>query len=248
MRTLPFPFIALYFGAVVTCFSAGNRQTLQDQLRNTYRVSKFKLGMTQLTERGSVLIVQRAGLTANPSVLPFVNYIRNGQVKHGKMSDFFAGMSDESTAPAGVQVGDGFYLAKLQVKKDEIVFQIRGCGACEPGAPLDPNAPSAVVAFQFEKGYLASATPQQVHAVIAPFIVSADEPQPGPSVPAEQIAQTSGAPPAAAPVTITGGEDMQQVIQVLGEPETRATVGSKEILTYTGVKITFVNGKVSDVQ
>jgi hypothetical protein len=249
MRRLPFPLIALYFSAAVICFSHStrNQQTLRDQLRNMYRVSKFNVGMTELAERGSVLIIQKAGLTATPpSALPFVNYIRSGQVKHGKVSDFFARMSNDSTAPAGIQVGDGFYLVKLLVKKDELVFQIRGCGACEPGAPLDPNGLSAVVAFQFDKGYVASATAQQVHTVVAQFIMSAEEAQPGP--PAVDTAQNPAAPPIAAPVTITGGEDIQQVIQVLGEPQTRATMGSKQILTYPGVKITFVNGKVSDVQ
>ncbi|MGO8756792.1 MAG: hypothetical protein ACLQG3_01585 [Terracidiphilus sp.] len=58
------------------------------------------------------------------------------------------------------------------------------------------------------------------------------------------------APPAApaAPATVELGQTPDQVQAALGAPARVANLGSKVIYYYNGMKVTFVNGKVSDVQ
>jgi outer membrane protein assembly factor BamE (lipoprotein component of BamABCDE complex) len=43
------------------------------------------------------------------------------------------------------------------------------------------------------------------------------------------------------------GQTKDQVVATFGQPQRVATVGTKEIYYYPGMKVTFVNGKVADV-
>ena len=54
--------------------------------------------------------------------------------------------------------------------------------------------------------------------------------------------------PPAPPKTISLGQTKDQVVSSLGQPEKTAKIGTKEIYFYKDLKVTFVNGKVSDVQ
>lgn len=60
------------------------------------------------------------------------------------------------------------------------------------------------------------------------------------SVPAE--------PAPSEPVTISLGQTIEQVVAMLGKPLQIADLGSKKIYKFKDMKITFVNGRVSDVQ
>jgi hypothetical protein len=61
---------------------------------------------------------------------------------------------------------------------------------------------------------------------------------PGPNAPA----------PAPQPVNIVVGETIDQVTAALGQPEKTVDLGSKKIYVYKDMKITFKDGKVSDVE
>jgi hypothetical protein len=69
-------------------------------------------------------------------------------------------------------------------------------------------------------------------------------------------AQSSGPGPSdptngntgAAPKEISLGMTVDQVTALYGPPKTSANVGVKKILAYPDLKVTFTNGKVSDIQ
>jgi hypothetical protein len=69
-----------------------------------------------------------------------------------------------------------------------------------------------------------------------------------------EVAQESGAPappvaaPAAQPVTIALGQSVAEVKNALGTPTRVANLGTKVIYYYNGMKVTFKEGKVSDVE
>jgi len=50
------------------------------------------------------------------------------------------------------------------------------------------------------------------------------------------------------PATISLGQTIDQVVAIMGKPLQIADLGSKKIYKYKDMKITFLNGKVSDVQ
>ncbi len=54
--------------------------------------------------------------------------------------------------------------------------------------------------------------------------------------------------PPAPPKTIELGQTKDQVIASFGQPQRTAKVGTKEIFFYKDLKVTFVGGKVTDVQ
>jgi hypothetical protein len=54
--------------------------------------------------------------------------------------------------------------------------------------------------------------------------------------------------PTAAPKTVALGQTKDQVVATFGQPPKAATLGAKEIYYYPDMKVTFVNGKVTDVQ
>ena len=65
----------------------------------------------------------------------------------------------------------------------------------------------------------------------------------------EVVSQTTGQKGApAAPVRIALGQTMDNVVAALGTPLETVDLGSKKIFVYKDLKITFVDGKVTDVQ
>ena len=77
---------------------------------------------------------------------------------------------------------------------------------------------------------------------------SAAPPAAPPQAPMQEIAPPpppSDAPP---PPTIAIGQTKAQVTAAFGQPTKTAKVGTKEVYTYPDMKVTFTNGKVSDVE
>jgi hypothetical protein len=63
-----------------------------------------------------------------------------------------------------------------------------------------------------------------------------------------QTSSDSGADAGAAPATITLDQTIDQVVSILGQPSTVVDLGAKKIYVYKNMKVTFANGRVSDVQ
>jgi hypothetical protein len=79
----------------------------------------------------------------------------------------------------------------------------------------------------------------------APFLPpAAPEPPPPPAM----VPIAPPPPPPAAPKTIALGQTKDEVAAILGQPDKIANLGTKEIDYYTDMKVTFVKGKVTDIQ
>jgi hypothetical protein len=87
-------------------------------------------------------------------------------------------------------------------------------------------------------------------AAAAPPRQTAPAPSPAAPAPAEAPPAPIEAPPPPAPdpVNVSEGQTIDQVVGALGQPLKKAKIGNKEIYSYKDLKITFVNGKVKDVQ
>jgi len=65
----------------------------------------------------------------------------------------------------------------------------------------------------------------------------------------EVINQSDNPPPGGvAPKTISLGQTTEEVVAILGQPQQIVDLGSKKIYIYKDLKITFIDGKVTDVQ
>lgn len=90
---------------------------------------------------------------------------------------------------------------------------------------------------------------QQASAGAAPAAPSA----PAPAAATEAAPPAIEPPPppaeeAAPPPTVALGQTPEEVVAALGQPQKKAKVGTKEIYFYKDLKVSFVNGKVKDIQ
>jgi len=163
-------------------------------------------------------------------------------------------------------VGDKVYPTKIDVNltKDSVSLGIVACDTCNKTDP--PTYNKAQVVFQFPKGSLAAASAGQVEDTIGQVLgISSDDAQQsqgdqqqgGDQGAQQQGGQQQGAQqaqpaaqdqPAAEPQSIEKGMTPDQVQAALGKPDKIVNLGTKQLYVYKDLKVTFINGKVSDVQ
>jgi len=226
--------------------------SLQDQLSAQYKTVKIGPDGEIAGDPGTLMVIQKSGIIAVPfQAVALCPAKFKDNVLHLSVG-FCAGMMQSVSGhfPKGAKV----YPAKVDVNlgKAKISFQVVGCKVCNHSDQAFPS--KAEVVFEFAKGYLEQASASQVEDVIGQvFTITTEEEQQAQSGgDADQQQSAQPAPPAeqpqAEPQTIQLGMTTDQVQAALGKPEKIFNVGSKQIYTYKDVKITFMNGKVSDVQ
>jgi hypothetical protein len=87
-------------------------------------------------------------------------------------------------------------------------------------------------------------------APAAPAAAAPAEPAPAPDPVLAPVAPPPPPPdqPAAPPPTVELGQSKDMVVAILGQPQKTAKLAGKEIYFYKDLKVTFKDGKVSDVQ
>jgi hypothetical protein len=246
--------------------------SLLEQLQAQYKLTKttFTSGLVTITEPGTVLVIRKGGILGCPPgnlTLAPATFKGGSLNPPGKIAAAMCGKNARQI-PSGEKV----YVTKIDanLKKDKISFRIIECDSCN-GA-TQPSSYKADVFFEFPKGSLATTSVPDVEDTIAKVFAidtggsEVQPPQPGtqpeqpgqptgqpeqpaqPAVQPEQPAVTQPAPAPAAPVEIKLGQTIDQVVAALGQPEKIVDLGSRKIYVYKDLKITFVDGKVSDVQ
>ena len=242
--------------AVILLSSGADAQapvTLQEQLTAQYKVVKIGPDGTVENDAVTVLAVQKAGIIAvpwNAKALCAAKFQDN--VLH-LSTGFCAGMM--KSVSKYFKKGSKVYPAKIEVNVDKAKISVQIVG-CRPCYKLDPALPmKGEVVFEFAKGYLEKVSAGEVEDVIGQvFAISTGDDQQAQGggetdqqQPAEQQ-QPAQQPAQAEPQTVQVGMTTDQVQGILGKPDKIFNVGTKQIYVYKDVKITFLNGKVSDVQ
>jgi hypothetical protein len=153
------------------------------------------------------------------------------------------------------RVGEKVYPTKVEVnlEKSKISITVVACDSCNGVNP--PTSMKGEVVFQFPKGYLEKVNAGEIEDMIGQvFPISNDDQQAqasdtgqgGQQAPVQQQQPQQQAQ--AEPQTVQLGMSTDQVQGVLGRPDKIFNVGAKQIYVYKDVKVTFLNGKVSDVQ
>jgi hypothetical protein len=206
------------------------------------------------TQLGTVLVIQKDGMGASLAneMVTFGNNYKDGRIKHTLGGSLF----HQSYTIRDIQAGERVYLLKTEVKDTGVVFNVQSCDACD-GSPsdFDPMPYRAALTFQYPKGYWNNTGFAQIQQAIGEVFAFAGSPnagtQPNPEPVAPggaQVAQQPPPPPQQEPVKIGLGQTTDQVVAGLGQPDKVVDLGSKKIYIYKDLKITFVDGRVSDVQ
>jgi hypothetical protein len=263
-----FPLMILA-GALTSTAIAGPQDQRASDLQSELqaRFAPTKLEKTRVVTLGAVVIVQKDGIGAiAPSSglnFSYPNNYKSGAIHHDGKAVFLT----NSGVIRDLFVNEPVYVIKIEVKDATVLIGVQSCGNCDPNAPDPEHLPvRANVTFQFGKPYLASATPAQVSEIISHVFAptnggpggsapltpgpSAATPQYQPAAAMTPIAPppppVDAPPPAAVEVKI--GQTTDQVNAALGQPLQIFNLGAKVIYKYKGLKVTFINGKVTDVE
>ena len=248
---------------------------LEDQLKAQYTLVKMgaDTGGAAVVEQGTILVIKKGGILSVPygdTSLAATKY-QDGVVHSPnnvvmKGLGFGMGKLGRTQTTRLMQVGEKVYPSKLVVNlpKDQVDMGIIACDSCNNTSPAD-------VVFQFPKGTLATASPSQVEDTIAALLAIDDSvggDQGGGQQGGGQAGGQGGgndqqagnqggggggqgqqqqAPPPE-PQQIEKGQTPDQVKAAIGTPDKIVNLGAKQIYVYKDIKVTFLNGKVSDVQ
>ena len=230
-----------------------------------------------VVEAGTILAIKKGGILSVPnSDQSILSTKYEGGVVHSPNTLLSKGLGfgmkkfgKEQTTRL-MQVGEKVYPSKIVVdlSKDHITMSIIACDSCNNTSPT--TFYKADVVFQFPHGTLAAASPSKVEDIIAELLAIDDSGgdqgnnQQGDNGNDQGGNQGGGngngngggngggqapqqAPPPE-PQSIEKGQTPDQVKAALGTPDKIVNLGTKQIYVYKDLKVTFVNGKVSDVQ
>jgi hypothetical protein len=275
--TMPQKFHASILGiallaAAIFPIARANAQgvSLQEQLAAQYTLVKMGADSNgpAVVEAGTVLNIKKGGILSVPygdtSVVP--TKYQDGAV-HSPNSALMKGIGfglgkiGKTQTTAFFQVGTKVYPSKIVVNapKDQVIMSVVACDSCNNTSPT--TFYKADVVFQFAKGSLANTSAGQVEDTIGGLLAiddSSGDQQGNNAQGGDQQGNGQGggggqaqpqeqAPPPE-PAQIEKGQTPDQVKAAIGTPEKIINLGAKQIYVYKDIKVTFVNGKVSDVQ
>jgi hypothetical protein len=246
--------------------------SLEDQLKAQYTLVKMGADSSgaAVVEQGTVLVVKKGGILGVPYTDQSIfatkyelGVVHSPNPMASKALGFGLGkLGRPAPTTQFFQTNVKVYPSKLVVNlaKDQVVMGIVDCDSCNN---VDPKTFfKADVVFQFPKGTLANTSPSQVEDTIAGLLALDDSGgdqgnnqgggQQGGNDQGNQggggggQAQQQAPPPD--PVQIEKGQTIDQVKAAIGTPDKIINLGSKQIYVYKDIKVTFINGKVSDVQ
>jgi len=147
--------------------------------------------------------------------------------------------ADPAHKPYRASVDVRFQKGFLGITDLKHVEQTVGAILAFPDANADNGTPTGG-----QQAQQPSAAAQQAPAQVVPPL---PPPPPEPARSFEPIKEPPPPAPSAPPAQIEKGQTIEQVIAALGQPETIADGAGKKIYLFKVFKITFVNGKVADV-
>lgn len=251
--------------------------TLLEQLTAQYKVAKLASDTSgfSVTEEGTLLEIKKGGMLGVPysDKTTLTNKYEGGVVHppnaamveaRKKIFGHFSQTQDQGQTTKLFKSGDKVYPTKIDVNvdKDTVSMGIVACDTCNKTDPTTYN--KAQVVFQFPKGSLAKASAGDVEDTIGQLLSISDNTQQADQggQQGDQGGQQGGdqkgggqqqqaAAPAqqqAEPAEIKLGMTPDQVEGAMGKPDKKVNLGAKQIYIYKDMKVTFKDGKVSDVQ
>jgi len=241
---------------------AGDPAAIQLKLNSQFKLTRTTADRSDIVKAGDVVEIQKPGLImyAVASPLPPSNTYKNGSISQGMRGfgkDVLISMrSAEGTTSNDYPhrpfvVGEKCWVTSIQVQPDGVLFQLYS-------DPYDDVRYYANLKIPFPNKKVVPPV-DDVMKMVAEVLTAAggddqggqQAPTPAPEQPPPPAVIQAIAPPPppadAPPPTIELGQTKDQVIAGFGQPVRVAKLGVKEIFFYKEMKVTFANGKVSNV-
>jgi hypothetical protein len=236
------PVASLLLAGFFSCSIAKAQSTLDADLKAKYKPD-------------SVLVIQKDGIlgVAPSNALPPCPSNFKDNSLHAPNTIC---MMAEKSASKALTNGEKVHPTSVSInlKAEKVAVNFTECDSCNGG---DASSYKGEVVFQFPKGYLEGADAGQVADVISQVLAPPDPNAPQQDQNQQQAGgqqqggdqqQQQPQQPAAPPASIQLGQTVDQVQAAFGPPEKIVNLGTKQIYVYKDLKVTFVNGKVTDVQ
>lgn len=256
-----FGLIAIALMTSLSLAAQGDLTAIQKQLNAQFRLTTTTADRSDIVTAGDVVVIHKPGMMmySVDSPLPPSNNYKNGRIGQG-WSGFGKDMAIGMLAPGGATALDyphrpfvaeeKCWITSAQAQPDGIHVQlysdpyndIRFYGNLKIPFPNKKQVPLVDEAMKLVAEVLTvdgEASPQ------APPPVQVQAPPPPPL---QEIAPPPPPVDAVPPPTIALGQTVEHVVADFGQPVSKARVGVKLIYKYKDMKVTFTNGKVTDVE
>jgi hypothetical protein len=253
---------------------AQDRAKIEAKLTAEYALTQPTADLTDIVTAGAILVLKRGNIMMVPITTsnPYSNTYKDGKVSQnvlGKLARFGPPGTPQPNLRTFVP-GEKMWLTKIECKDDGVVFSLYTDAyadvrykatlkfAFDKKGPMPtPELMSKTVAEVF-KVQADNATgdqaqqqqqPQQQQQQQQAPVAPAPVPAPA-AAPMAPIAPPPPPPdqPQAPPPTLAVGQTKDEVVALMGQPVRIAKAATKEFYFYKDVKVTFVAGKVTDIQ
>ncbi len=264
--------------AAVSLGQSGDAEAdLQQKVSAQFTLTTITADRSDIVTPGSIVVLQKNGLEmiAVASPTPTLVSYKKGKLSEGFGAGLLraaktgtmlglSGSNNTTFQQRTFAAGEKFWIVGAAVKNDGVFLQlysdpydgIRYYSQVKIPFSRRNKYPSAddllktiaeVITVQPPDNSAAGSSPQQAPAATAAPLPPIAPPPAATAAPLPPIAPPP--PPAdQAPPTIKLGDTKDQVIANFGQPKRVVDLRTKEIDYYPGMKVTFVKGKVTDVQ
>jgi hypothetical protein len=212
---------------------------LQAKLEQEYTLTQATGDNTDIVTPGAVMSLKKNKLAMYSSAsFSNQNTYKGGPTISNGIFGALCQTSHDGSCRMFVK-GEKFWVTEIAVKEDGVVFKFL--------SDLLPDARyHGALKFPFPKG--TQPNPDEISAAAAQVLEVA-APAPVAAAPANAAPVQPLAPIPPPPASVELGQTKEQVVAALGQPERIANVGAtKQIYFFKNLKVTFVSGKVTDVQ
>lgn len=228
---------------------------LQQSLLSQFTLTKTTADRSDILTAGSILVLQKDNLLMSSTAdsVPLTNVYQNGRISQGTSSSLLHGLgglaggfSSASRANSRAFVaGEKFWVTGIDVRSDSVIFHLFS-------DPIDNVRYYTNLKFPFPRESKPSL--DQIQSSIAQALKVQVEDSHGEKAEAAAAATQASEPiestptAAPAPATIALHQTKAEVVAALGPPLRIVKLATKEIYYYPDMKVTFVEGKVTDIQ
>jgi hypothetical protein len=246
------------------CAQSGDaKDILVRKLNDQFVLTRMTADGTDVVKAGSPVTLHKDGLQmcSTDAKIPLTNFYKEGKLSAGKFAWGMAmGLAQPSLPTASVPMrtfvsDEKFWITAIAIEKSAVILKVYSDTYgdvryyAQLAFPFDKKGPPPVDDLMKNIAEVITA-----EASTADSGASQGPAGSGPSAPTQHAVAPPPPPPppsdapAAPPKTIALGQTKDQVIASLGQPQKIVQLGAKEIDYYPDMKVTFLNGKVSDVQ
>jgi hypothetical protein len=256
----------------------GSKAAIEKKLESEYALTKTTADRTDIVTAGSVVVLQKDKLlmvAASSSANPCPNTYKDGKLtpnsgcKTGEVLRRIPGFgshipgADKAPATRIFVSGEKFWVTKINVKDtdkglavvmdffSDAINDVRYRGSLT--IPFKEGAPTPDEAVKLVREVVTVAPSDDAKGEEKPEPSQSQGGQQSPANAAEGAPAAIAPPPPpaddiAATPTVSLGQTPEQVVAILGQPLRKDKAGTRDMYFYKDMKVTFLNGKVKDIQ